>query len=77
MEILLGNFSAKVGRVDIFKPTGNERLHEISNDTGVGVVNSATSKNLILKSTIFPHSNILHLLGHLLVERPIIKLTIF
>jgi hypothetical protein len=36
MKILLGDFIAKVGREDIFKPTiGNESLHEISNDNGV------------------------------------------
>jgi hypothetical protein len=33
MKILLGNFSAKVGSEDIFKPIiGNENLHEISID---------------------------------------------
>jgi hypothetical protein len=32
-------------------------LHKISNDNGVRVVNSVTSKNLIVKSTIFPHCN--------------------
>jgi hypothetical protein len=32
LKILLGDFNAKVGREDIFKPTiGNESLHEISN----------------------------------------------
>jgi hypothetical protein len=36
MKTLLGDFNAKVGREDIFKPTiGNERSHEISNDNGV------------------------------------------
>jgi exonuclease III len=41
MKILLGDFNAKVGREDIFKPTvGNyESLHAISNDNGVRVVN--------------------------------------
>jgi hypothetical protein len=40
MKILLGDFSAKVGREDIFKPAiGNESLHEISNDNGVRLVN--------------------------------------
>jgi hypothetical protein len=34
MTILLGDFNAKVGREDIFKPTvENERSHKISNDT--------------------------------------------
>jgi hypothetical protein len=47
MEILLGDFNAKVGRVDSFKSTiGNESLDEISNDNGVRLVNFATSKNL-------------------------------
>jgi hypothetical protein len=59
MKSLLGDFSAKVGREVIFKPTiGNESLHEISNDNGVRVVNFATSKNLIVKSTVFSHRNI-------------------
>jgi hypothetical protein len=46
MEILLGDFNAKIGREDIFKPTiGNESSHEISNDNGVTVVNFATYKH--------------------------------
>jgi hypothetical protein len=59
IKILLGDFSAKVGREYIFKPTiGNECLHEISNDNGIRVENFATSKNLRVNSTIFPHHNI-------------------
>jgi hypothetical protein len=59
MKILLGDFNAKVGREDIFKPTiGNESLHEIRNYNGVRVVNFSTSKNLIVKTTMFPHCNI-------------------
>jgi hypothetical protein len=59
MKILLGGFIAKVGREDIFKPTiGNESLHKISNDNGVRLVNFATSNNLRVKSTMFPHHNI-------------------
>jgi hypothetical protein len=50
MKILLGDFNAKVGREDFFKPTiGNESLHEINNDNGVRLVNFATSKNLRVK----------------------------
>jgi hypothetical protein len=57
-KILLGDFLAKVGREDIFKPTiGSESLDEISNDNGVRTASFATSKNLIVKSTMFPHRN--------------------
>jgi hypothetical protein len=59
MKILLGDFNVKVGRENIFKPTiGNDSLHEIINDSGVRIVNFATSKNLVVKSTMFPHRKI-------------------
>jgi hypothetical protein len=59
MKILLGDFNATVGKENIFEQTiGNERLHEINNDNGVRVVNFATSKNLGVKSTTFPHRKI-------------------
>jgi hypothetical protein len=44
---------------EIFKQTiGNESLYQDTNDNGVRIVNFATSKNLVVKSTIFPHQNI-------------------
>jgi hypothetical protein len=50
---VLEDFSANVGREDIFKPTvAKERLHRIR------VVSSGISKNLFVKSTMFPHCNI-------------------
>jgi hypothetical protein len=56
MKILLGDFNAKVGREDTFKPTtGNESLHQESNNNGVRVVNFATSKNLVVKSSKLCH----------------------
>ena len=59
MKILLGDFSAKVGKEDIFKPTiGQKSLHQDSNDNVVRLVNLVTSKNLVVKSTMFPHRNI-------------------
>jgi hypothetical protein len=59
LKILLGDFNAKVGREDSFKPTiGSESLHEISNGNGIRAVNFITSKNLTVKSVIFPHHNI-------------------
>ena len=43
MKILLGDFNAKLGRENIFKPTiGNESLHQHSNDNGVRIVTFAT-----------------------------------
>jgi len=45
MKIVIGDFNAKVGRENIFKPTiGIESLHQVSNDNGVRIVNFATSK---------------------------------
>jgi hypothetical protein len=43
IKILLGDFNAKVGREDIFKPTiGNKSLHQDSNDNIIRIVNVAT-----------------------------------
>ena len=43
MKIVLGDFNAKVGRENSFKPTiGNDSLHQYSNDNGVTIVNIAT-----------------------------------
>jgi hypothetical protein len=88
MRILLRDFNAIVGREDIFKPTiGNENLHEIINDNGVKLVNFATSKNLRVKSTMFPHHNIHkctwtsqdgkthNQIDHILVERQVFECT--
>jgi exonuclease III len=37
-KILMGDFNARVGRKDIFKPiSGNESLHETSNGNGIRV----------------------------------------
>ena len=59
MKILLGDFNAKVGTENILKPTiGQESLHQDSNDNGVRLVNFATSQNLVVKNTMFPHRHI-------------------
>jgi exonuclease III len=78
MKMLLGDFNAKVDREDIFKPTiGNESLHAISNVNGVRVVNFATSKNLIVKSSMFPNRNIHKFTWTSPDGRTLTKLTIF
>jgi hypothetical protein len=59
MKILLGDFSAKVVREDIFKPTvGYESSYEIINDNEDRVINFVTSRNLTVRSTMFQHCNI-------------------
>jgi hypothetical protein len=59
MKILLGDFNAKVGRGYIIKLTiRNEIPHQDSNDNGVRIINFATSKNLVVTSTMFPCRNI-------------------
>jgi len=59
MKFLLGDFNAKLGRENIFKPIiGNESLHQDNNGIGVRIANFATSKNVVVKSTMFPHRNI-------------------
>jgi hypothetical protein len=56
---LLGDLNAKLSREGIFYPKiGNESLRKISNDHQVTIVNFATSKNLAVKSTMFPYHNI-------------------
>jgi len=50
------DFNAKLEREDIIKLIiGNESLHQDSNDNGVKVVNFATPKSLVIKSTMFAH----------------------
>jgi len=59
MKLLLGDFIAKFGRENICKPTiGNESFHQDNNDNGVRIIKFATSKNLFVKSSMFPHRNI-------------------
>jgi hypothetical protein len=77
MKILLGDFNAKVGREDIFKPTiGNESLHDISNDTAVRVVlpHLKISQLEVRCSHITTSINIV---GLLQMGKPTIRFTIF
>jgi len=59
MKILLGDFNAKVGRENVFKPTiGDESLHHVSNDNVDRIVYFATLKNLLVKNTMILHRDI-------------------
>jgi hypothetical protein len=78
MKILSGDFNAKVGQEDIFKPTiGNENLHEKSNDNGVDIKLCHTQISDCQKYNV-PHIVMyINLLGQPLMERLTIKLIIF
>jgi hypothetical protein len=72
VNIFIGHFS------DTSTPTaGNESLNEISNDSAIREINTAASRNLITKSTMFPHRNNHKLAGRLLVERNTIRSTTY
>jgi hypothetical protein len=58
MKIMPGDFNAKLGRKDICKTTiENESLPQESTDDGARIVNFATSKNVVVKSTMFQIRN--------------------
>ena len=51
MKMLLGDFNAKVGRQNIFKPTiGQESHHQDSNDNGVRLINLPHQKIWLLRA---------------------------
>ena len=78
VRMLLRDFNAKVRRENIFKPTiGQEILHQYINDNGVRLVNFATSQNLVVKSTKFPHRNIINTPGPPLMVRLTTRLTTY
>ena len=47
-----------MGKENTFTTIGQESLHQDSKDNGVRLANFATSKNLVVKSTMLPHQNI-------------------
>ena len=64
-----------MGRENKFKPTiENESPHQVSNDNGVRTVNFATSKNLVVKSTMFHTETFINTPGPLLMGRSTTRL---
>jgi hypothetical protein len=58
IKIMLREFNAILGREDLYKQTiGNDSRCENSGADGVRVVNFATSKILVAKSTKLQHQN--------------------
>jgi hypothetical protein len=59
IKILLHDFNAKASTEDTFKlKIRYKSPHEINNNNGVKAANLVTSKNLTVKSTMFPHRDI-------------------
>ncbi|VVC46374.1 Endonuclease/exonuclease/phosphatase [Cinara cedri] len=57
--VILGDLNAKVGKELIFKPTISHRsLHEVTNNNGLNLIDFATSKGLVIKSTMFSNKKI-------------------
>ena len=78
MKILLGDFNVKLGTEDILKPIiGQESLHQVSNENGVRLVNFATSKNLVFKSTMFLIGTFINAPGPPLMARLTTRLTTY
>jgi hypothetical protein len=76
MQLLLGDFRAKVGRDNIFKPTiANDGLHEDSNINGVRIVTFYTSKNLAVKTRCSRTETFISTRGPLLMVRHTTRLT--
>jgi endonuclease/exonuclease/phosphatase family metal-dependent hydrolase len=59
IQIILGDFNAKVGKENICKPTtDNETLHNETNDNRMKMIQFAISKGLNVRSTTFLHKDI-------------------
>jgi exonuclease III len=55
-KIIIGDLNTKIGQEEIFRPTiGKWSLHDISSDDGLRAIDFATSNNMIIRSTYFPH----------------------
>jgi len=59
IEIILGDFNAKVDKEDIYKPSiGSESLHNETNNNRIKMIQFAISKDFIVRCTTFPHKGI-------------------
>ena len=59
IKIISGDFNAEVGKESIYKPTtGNESLHNETNNNGIKMIQFAISNVFNVTSTTFPHKDI-------------------
>jgi hypothetical protein len=70
MKILLGDFNAKLGRENIFKPIiGNESLHQDSNDNVVSKFHQLHQKSWLLRAPCFRIETFISTPGTLLMGK--------
>lgn len=59
IKILMGDFNAKVGKERAhIQITGKHSLHDNSNDNGERLIDFSAGRNLVIRSTTFPHRQI-------------------
>ncbi|PNF23327.1 hypothetical protein B7P43_G15831, partial [Cryptotermes secundus] len=58
-KIIIGDMNAKVGREDVYSSViGTHSLRNKSNDNGMRLINVASSRNMVVGSTVFNHKDI-------------------
>jgi len=59
IRIVLGDFKAKLGKENIFWSTVSiHSIYDLTSENGLRLIDFASSRGLIVKSTIFPHKDI-------------------
>ena len=59
MNLLIGDFNAKVGKDYVTRPNVREQgLHEITSENGEFLTNFAVTNELLISGTFFQHKNI-------------------
>jgi len=59
IKVILGDLNAMCGKEIQFQPTiGKESMRYSSNDNGLRIISFASSKNMIISSTTYPHKKI-------------------
>jgi hypothetical protein len=71
-----GDMNAKVGKKQVYRPvTGKHSLHKMSNDNRMRLINFASSRNVVVGSTMFEHKtytkghgNVFNQIDHILID---------
>ena len=59
VKIILGDLNAKIGQEEVYRPIiGKYSVHTLSNDNGIRLIDFACSKNMVVASTLFNHTDI-------------------